>query len=263
MKYFKYETLGNSVLVIVDVERMERSLVKRLCTKDLGLAVNRIILFKSLEKEVLIYDENGDELSCCLDSVRALASYLKRCDSSIEEFTIKTKKANVYCRTNSVEEVEISIDKYSLKSSDVPVDCRKQKFLKEVIIIDQVRYDISSMNVVDANTAVFTKIGEKLKLEKIGRVISKSPIFFEGTNVCFINVVSKEKLDIKTYINNKGFGFINSHCLIAGAYFSYFYGKSNKEVKVLSGEYEVNITIDDRLTIYAPVMLIASGELHF
>lgn len=213
MKFSKMHGNGNDFIVIDDRKKeflgREEELAKELCHRHFGIGGDGILIVRDsdiAQTQMIIVNTDGSYAAMCGNGIRCFAKYVW--DENIvkgDGIRIETgdgvKEAFLSIENNEVKEVKIYMGKASFNTESIPAKI-KGELINKQIKIDNREYNITSMLMGVPHTVIFGKL-EDYDVEE-GRAIERYDIFPEGTNVNFCEVISRNKVKVKTWERGAG-----------------------------------------------------------
>lgn len=271
MKFTKMHGNGNDFIVIDDLDNkfygLEDKLARKLCHRHYGVGGDGILLVRKsncADIQMVIINADGSYASMCGNGIRCFAKYvyengLANGNSIDIETGDGVKKAELKIKNHIVEDVTINMGKPSFEPSKIPADFEEEVMDVEVTADGRV-YKIDSMLMGVPHTVIFGKL-EDHKIEE-GSLIEKLSVFKEGTNVNFCEVISSEKIKVKTWERGAGptLACGTGCCASAVACFRHKYTGNVVEVQVPGGKLFVEIT-DEGVMMTGPAEVSFIGEV--
>jgi diaminopimelate epimerase len=213
MQFTKMHGNGNDFIVIEDLNGeylgQESSLAQKLCNRNFGIGGDGILLVrKSLKADIKmeIINSDGSYASMCGNGVRCFAKYVwdknivKKSPIEVETGDgIKT--AYLAVEDNYVKSVRIYMGKPFFEPSAIPA-------LSDGEIIDRnfktkdKSYNITSMLLGVPHTIIIGQL-DSFNVEE-GKNIEKDPLFPQGTNVNFCEIIDNYNIKVKTWERGAG-----------------------------------------------------------
>lgn len=213
MKFTKMHGNGNDFVVIDDRSNhfldKEGELAKKLCDRKFAIGGDGILIVRESEiaqTQMIIMNADGSYASMCGNGIRCFAKYVWD-ENIVKGNSIKietgdgVKEAFLNIEDNVVKEVTINMGSPSFKVEDIPAKFDEEIISKQIKISDK-EYNITSMLMGVPHTVIFGNI-DQYNVEE-GRSIEKNEIFPKGTNVNFCEVVSRDKIKVKTWERGAG-----------------------------------------------------------
>jgi len=183
LKFVKYSGNGNDFIIIREEDRPSPEVMEKLCHRNFGIGADGVVTIgKSTKGDALmrIFNADGGEAEMCGNAVRCVATYLD---------TITEPNKDVY-------QIETMNALYSIRRKG------KTFALEMTEIKDQNIHDLS--NFKDFKQSFFVNTGvphlvfltddaKAVEIKQVGSHFRHLPVFPNGTNVTFVQVLDAEK----------------------------------------------------------------------
>lgn len=216
--FFKMQALGNDFLII-DLTKGELKynysvFTKFLCDRHFGVGADGIIYFyksKVADIKMRIFNSDGTEAEMCGNGIRCLARFLY--DKKIinkRNFTVQTlagtKNIKIYGDNNDI--IEINMGKVSFDINEIPVYI-PQIYDKNKIPNFEIPYKndklvFDAVSVGNPHAVCFVEDFNTLNIEEIGAMVEKYKFFPNKTNVEFVTVENRNKINIRVWERGVG-----------------------------------------------------------
>ncbi len=209
MKFYKVHGLGNDFVLFDgrDVENVDwNALTKRVCDRHTGIGADgTLILLRSAIADVRmrIINADGSEAEMCGNGIRAFARYCF--ENGVvrgTEFTVETgagiMKPRIILKNGRVDGVRVDMGEPLLDAKDVPVAV-DGRAIGLTLTEDGRTFSFSSVRVGVPHTMVFVDTLNESDVPKYGPLIEHDPLFPERTNVNFVEVLSPERVRMRTW----------------------------------------------------------------
>ncbi|MFL0196873.1 diaminopimelate epimerase [Clostridium sp. WILCCON 0269] len=270
MKFTKMHGTGNDFIVIDDRQNIflgkERELGSKLCSRHFGVGGDGILIVRESNIapiKMIIINSDGSYASMCGNGIRCFAKYVWE-QNLIKEPVVKIetgdgiKEAFLSIENGEVKEVTIDMGTPSFDPEKVPVKFEGEVVEKEIKIEDK-SYIITTLFMGVPHTVIFGKLENYDVAE--GKYIEKYPIFTQGTNVNFCEIVNENEIKVKTWERGAGptlaCGTGSCACVVA----AHRVGLAEKKVKVTvpGGRLLVEIK-DHNVFMTGPAAVSFKGE---
>lgn len=229
MKLLKVHGSGNDFFIL-DEEQLEQALSEeelkqlaiRICDRKNGLhggADGLLDVTKGhngTNGRMRVINADGSEASMCGNGIRTVARYLSE-KSKQDSFKIQTmyadlqvKKSNPFAENVPAFDAEIS--PVSFAAEDLKMHVGKDKLVDELIPQLSKSIKFSAVAVPNPHLIAFVD-HETLVGDELGRIASylnngTNPIFPDGVNVSFVEILAPNKIFVRTY--ERGVGYTNA-----------------------------------------------------
>lgn len=251
VKFYKYQGTGNDFIIVdnrkLSFPKNNVSLIKKLCDRRFGIGADGFILLEKSEEtdfKMIYFNADGNESSMCGNGGRCIVAFAKKL-GIIEGNT-------TFLATDGLHFASIDNDIINLQMKDV----RSVEIFK----------NHSFLNTGSPHHVTFCNTVKDLDIKKLGKKIRYgAPYFEEGTNVNFVEQISTNTFDVRTYERGVedetlacGTGVtavaIAAHNINKTAYNSII-------LNVLGGQLEVSFNKEDN--IYKNVFLKGPAQFIF
>lgn len=215
MKFTKMHGLGNDFIFFENLDNVEMGyseMAVKMCHRQLGIGADGIIAVLPSEVADLrmrIINADGSEANMCGNAIRCFARYAyERGLVNSKSFRIETFAGiiipDVIIRDEQVEAVRVNMGKPDIKRKNIPMLGNETAAISvNLPLVDQ-EINITSLLMGVPHTMVFVDDLEAVELEKMGRNIEKHSLFPRGTNVNFVEVVSRDRIKVRTWERGAG-----------------------------------------------------------
>lgn len=209
MKFFKVHGLGNDFVLFDgrDVENVDwNALAVKVCDRHTGIGADgTLILLRSAIADVRmrIINADGSEAEMCGNGIRAFARYCF--ENGVvhgTEFSVETgagvMKPRIKLKNGRVDGVRVDMGEPHIEAADVPVKVDGRAIDMQLTVSDRT-FSFSSVRLGVPHTMVFVDPLVETDVPKYGPLIEHDPLFPERTNVNFVEVLSRERIRIRTW----------------------------------------------------------------
>ena len=243
MKFQKMHGLGNDFILMDDIDPVKYDLAAlaiRLCDRHQGIGADGIILILPSEiadVKMRIINSDGSEANRCGNGIRCFAKYVY--DNQIntaKSFTIETGAGimipELIIEDGKVLFVKVNMGAPDLERSAIPMTGVAGHVINEPLTIQDNVYNITSLLMGVPHTLVFVDHLDQTDIVSTGRQIEKNPVFPNGTNVNFVEVINDHEIKIRTWERGAGSTLACGTGSCASAVAASLNGKTGKEVTV-------------------------------
>lgn len=229
MKLLKVHGSGNDFFIL-DEEQLEQALSEeelkqlaiRICDRKNGLhggADGLLDVTKGHDGtngRMRVINADGSEASMCGNGIRTVARYLSE-KSKQDSFKIQTMYADLQVKKSkpfaeNVPAFDAEISPVSFATKDLKMRVVKDKLVDELIPQLSKSIKFSAVAVPNPHLIAFVD-HDTLVGNELGRIASYlnngvNPIFPDGVNVSFVEILAPNKIFVRTY--ERGVGFTNA-----------------------------------------------------
>ncbi len=219
IEFAKMEGLGNDFIIMDDragkIEsfRPYPELAKKLCSRHFGIGADGIILILSSQTHDIgfrIMNSDGSEAQMCGNGMRCFAKLLYEKKISIQKkFRVDTKAGTMIPEVimgngGQVLSVRVDMGEPILLCRDIPFQSQNERAFDEPLTVGGREYRITAVSMGNPHAVIFVDDYKTLDLEKEGRAIETHERFPQKTNVEFIQVLSRNELNMKVWERGAG-----------------------------------------------------------
>ena len=276
MKFTKMHGCGNDyVYVNCFEEKIENpSETARLVSdRHFGIGSDGLILICPSDKadfRMAMYNLDGSEGKMCGNGVRCIAKYVydhhltDKTQMSLETLGgIKYLDLNI--KDGKVETVTVDMGAPILTPSEIPVNIPKEQAVDEPVEIDGKEWRITCVSMGNPHAVVFVDDTASLKLEQIGPLFEKHPLFPEQVNTEFVHVIDRHTVDMRVWERGSGETLACGTGACATAMACILTGQTDNEVLVHLVGGDLLIQYDaEKNTVFmtGPATEVFSGEIE-
>ncbi|NOZ82979.1 MAG: diaminopimelate epimerase [Euryarchaeota archaeon] len=210
MRVFKYHGTGNDFVLVENLslsieEESKPELARRLCNRRLGVGADGMLLVEPSERADIkfrYFNSDGSEAGMCGNGMRCFAKHVydfsivgSRCmrvetpAGEVEVCVVRSRGARADVRVN------MGVPRF--EPSEVPVEA-EHRVLGMKLETAAGEVEVSAVNTGVPHAVVFVEDVEAVDVETLGRAVRWHPVFPEGANVNFVQVVDG-MLKVRTY----------------------------------------------------------------
>lgn len=272
MKFYKVHGLGNDFVLFDgrDVENVDwKALTVRVCDRHTGVGADgTLILLKSAIADVRmrIINADGSEAEMCGNGIRAFSRYCF--ENGVvrgTQFSVETgagiMKPRIILKNGRVDGVRVDMGEPLIEAKDVPVQADGRAIGLE-LTADGRTFSFSSVRVGVPHTIVFVDPLDEADVPKYGPLIEHDPLFPERTNVDFVQVLSPERIKMRTWERGCGCTLACGTGACSAAVACVLSGKTgrNVDVEIALGTLHIEWSpTDNRVYMTGPAEIVFSG----
>lgn len=275
MEFKKYVAAGNDFIAFKgeDIKGIDKNnLALSVCNRHFGLGADGILIAEESDIgdiQMLYYNSDGSQGEMCGNGIRAFSKFIYEEDIiKKEEIKIETlagiKNVKLSINEDIVEKVKVNMGRPIYSGKKIPVDIDKDRIEGEEITIDGKSYEFSAVLVGVPHVVIFVDDIKNIDINDLGSKIETHDLFPKKTNVNFVEVISKEKINIYTWERGAGrtlgCGTGSSSSVLIGNNL----GLLNKKVEVeTEGGSLVIELVNEEIFMTGTATLIAEGEYFY
>ena len=272
MKFYKMHGLGNDFVLFDGREVMGvdwNALTVKICNRHAGVGADgALILLNSAVADVRmrIINADGSEAEMCGNGIRAFARYVF--ENGVvrgTEFTVETgagvMKPRIVLKNGRVDGVRVDMGEPKIEAKDVPVKV-DGRAIGMLLTAEDRTFPFSSVRIGVPHTVVFVDPLIEADVSKYGPLIENDPLFPERTNVDFVQVLSDDRIRMRTWERGCGCTLACGTGACAAAVACVLGGKTGRKVTVelTLGTLLIEWTeADNRVYMTGPAEIVFSG----
>jgi len=275
MKFTKMHGLGNDFIFFENLDNVEMNypaMAIRMCQRQLGIGADGIIAVLPSEIADLrmrIINADGSEANMCGNAIRCFGKYAyERGLVQTKTFRIETFAGiiipEVITENEKVISVRVNMGKPNTERQFIPMLGDEKEAIRVSIEIVGQEFYLSSLLMGVPHTMVFVDDLKSVDLLKIGPAIEKHSLFPKGTNVNFVEVVSRDHIKVRTWERGAGATLAcgTGSCASAVASAINNYTGRNISVELQYGKLEIQWAEDGTVFMTGPAEESFTGEIH-
>jgi len=275
MKFTKMHGLGNDFIFFenpTNIEMNYPAMAIKLCHRQLGIGADGIIAVLPSEIADLrmrIINADGSEANMCGNAIRCFGKYAyERGLVQTKTFRIETFAGiiipEVITEDEKVISVRVNMGKPNTERQFIPMLGDEKEAIRVSIKIVGQEFYLSSLLMGVPHTMVFVDDLKSVDLLKIGPAIEKHSLFPKGTNVNFVEVVSRDHIKVRTWERGAGATLAcgTGSCASAIASAINNYTGRNISVELQYGKLEIEWAEDGTVFMTGPAEESFTGEIH-
>lgn len=258
IKFTKMHGAGNDYIYIDCFEQQiddPGALSRRLSDRHFGVGGDGVILVcpsNVADAKMRMFNADGSEGRMCGNGIRCVGKFVyEKRGVQKPVLTIETlagiKTLRMQAEDGIVSSITVDMQAPGLDPESIPTVLPGESVVNRPIIIDGVTYNITCVSMGSPHAVVFCEEDVRtLALEKIGPKFEKNPIFPDGVNTEFINVIDGNTLRMRVWERGSGETLACGTGACASVVAATLNGfcKKNQKVKVvlLGGELTIEYT---------------------
>ena len=270
MRFVKVHELGNDFVLFDgrDVETVDWiALSKKVCDRRVGVGADGVlILLRSAIADVRMRVIRADGSEAAANGIRAFSRYCF--ENGVVRgtaFSVETRagliKPRIILKSGRVGGVRIDMGEPLCDAESVPVKV-DGRAIDLLLTVEDRSFSFSSVRVGEPHTIVFVDPLIDTDVAKYGPLIGHDPLFPEGTNVDFAEVLSHDRIRMRTCPRDPKSIAVDETGACAAAVACALSGKTGRTVSV---EVERGVLLvewsetDNRIYMTGPAEAVFSG----
>ncbi len=214
--FSKFTGLGNDFIVIdlrnSNFEFLQKEInqnaVIRICDRKFGIGADGIILIlppveNNNHLKMRIFNSDGTEAEMCGNGIRCLLSFDNHLGNIYPDNKIKVETKSGLCNSSILKDGQIKVDmgKPILNSLLIPttIEDFKNGLPSTNINIDNITLKVNAVGMGNPHLIVYYHDFENIPLERWGKSLEANSYFPNKTNVHFVNIINRNKIEVKVW----------------------------------------------------------------
>ncbi len=262
----KYHGCGNSFIILeYDETKDYTSLAKQLCSQDVGIGSDGLMVVKQNPLEMVFYNLDGSIAPMCGNGIRCFAKYVYERIEAKERFDVVTGAGvmKVHVIQANPFRVEINMGKADFDVKKLHLSDPNLKEVKHhTLSIHGQDVQIHSVFLGTIHTIVFVDEICYEQVQRDGKAICEHPLFSEKTNVNFVCVKDRKNIQVLTYERGVGITKACGTGCCASVYYAHAYGYCEESVHVQLALGTLKITLKEDVYMEGPATFVAKGSIE-
>ena len=270
LSFTKMQALGNDFIIINGTKQkinLSPQLIQRLADRHFGIGCDQILLLEPPKNPKAdfyyrIFNADGKEVNQCGNGVRCVALFVKD-----QGLTSKKKlRFETHCGIITTHILKDNIVRVNMGSPEqnpdkIPFISKTKKTTYPLLVNSlKKKFNICALSFGNPHCILWTKMLEKLPVDKIGALLSKHPRFPEETNVGFTKVLDRQTILLRVFERGVGETLACGSAACAAMVASKLLDLVDNEVDVLMKGGKVTVQWQGKGT---PVWLTGPAEFVF
>lgn len=271
MDFVKMHGLGNDFIIIDNRNNCiinPRDLAVKLCDRHFGIGADGILIVEESnfgDIKMNIINSDGSTAEMCGNGIRCFSKYVyERGIINKQNINIETlagiMKAELQVENSKVINIRVNMGSPILDKKSIPCNCEEDN-LNYYIEVNGRRYNASTLLMGVPHTIVYVDRIDKNEVVEVGKVIENLDIFPSKTNVNFVKVINRKKIEVRTWERGAGYTHACGTGTCASAVASFLLGKTNNMVEAMlyGGQLYIEYT-DGNVFMTGPAEFICEGR---
>lgn len=272
MNYAKYHALGNDYLVIRPQDlatELTDETTRRICHRNYGLGSDGILLgpleSTACDFGLRILNPDGSEAEKSGNGLRIFARFLW--DEGLVQqapFTVETLGGAVRCEVqDSGQSVRVEMGRVSFQSEAIPVKGESREVINEEMDINEETLTFCAATVGNPHCVVLVDTPTQELAHRLGPKIETDPRFPARTNVQFMKVIDRNRIQIEIWERGAGYTLASGSSSTAAAAVAHRLGECDAEITVEmpGGLLSIAFDTDFAATMTGPVTKVSTGVM--
>ena len=217
MKFTKMQGCGNDYIYVNGfaehiLQEEKPKLARRLSDRHFGVGGDGLIFInpsKEADFEMEMYNADGSRAEMCGNGIRCVAKYVF--DHRIahkEELRIETlsgiKTCRVHAENGQAVSVTVDMGDAILTPGEIPVALPGERVVGQNVEVAGGIYEITCVSMGNPHCVIFGEDPDGLDLPEIGPLFEHDPLFPQGVNTEFIQVLDSRTLKMRVWERGSG-----------------------------------------------------------
>lgn len=273
MKFTKMQGIGNDyVYVNCFEEHVENpsKLAIAISNRHFGVGSDGLILImpsQIADAKMRIFNADGSEAQMCGNGIRCVAKYLyesglKRSDRMTIETSAGLKAIELAISNSTVSQVKVEMGAPKLLRNDIPMLGKNTRVINEPLHVGSTVLNITCVSMGNPHCITFVDDVDSVQLNVIGKAIENHELFPERINAHFVQLVSNNKIKIRTWERGSGETLACGTGAVAAGV-ACVLNKLTEGViyaQLPGGQLEVEWTVDNKTYMTGPAEFVFTGR---
>ncbi len=202
LPFTKYQSIGNSFVLIERQDLDLPELAKKVCNPKFGIGADGLLAvdLNSNPNSLRMFNPDGTE-DFCGNGLRCTAYHARF--NGIEPKSILHGGREIIIKFDPYDWIDVSLPPYSFEPQDVPLRNGEKEIFEREIVLDGNLYKISSVSTGSTHTVIFKEPTESEFL-KVSSILENSELFPNRTSVMWAWQTSDKQLSIRIWERGAG-----------------------------------------------------------
>lgn len=212
VKFTKMHGLGNDFMVVDCVTQkisFDSTLIKRLGDRNFGVGFDQLLVVEpphspELDFHYRIFNQDGSEVQMCGNGARCFARFVVEhnlCNK--KEIRVSTVSGELTLKLEDDGEVVVNMGKPTFEPHKIPCTFNSES-ARYSLPLDSEKHGMSSLEIgaVSMGNPHMVTVVEDVKtcfIDSLGPVLESNKCFPERVNVGFMQVVSRNEINLRVY----------------------------------------------------------------
>ena len=208
VKFTKMHGIGNDFVIIDNKQHLvsnKSEFARKICNRHTGVGADGLILLYPSDKcdvKIEIFNSDGSEAYMCGNGVRCVCKYI--IDNNIakeKDITIETKSGIKHITYSEKENFLARVDmgEATFCSQHMPLITDQSVIYDMPLKIQNGTFNITCVYIGNLHTVIFVDNLWLFPFEEIALQIQKNRLFYESTNVEFVEIVNDSKIKMRVF----------------------------------------------------------------
>jgi diaminopimelate epimerase len=282
IRFIKFHGYGNDYLVIDAGDLNEitnlNKFARAICDRHYGAGADGIAVVSAPEIDetdeadfrVRIFNPDGSEAGLSGNGTRCAASYLfytQRWDKSELRLATRSGVKRYFLREQigtGTYLFDSELGRPRLESHSVPM-ITEESLLRVIgypLVVEGETFNVTALEMGNPNCSIFVDDFEKVDWRRFGKAIENHQQFPDRTNVEFIRVLDRERIELRIWERGVGETTASGTCSCAAAIASMINGFTDRQIEVRTQGGTVNVLWqnDGQVVLTGIAEIVYQGE---
>ena len=273
MHFTKMQGIGNDFIMVEDFKnevQEKNNLAKELCDRHFGIGADGLIFIENsniADLKMRIINSDGSNADMCGNGIRCFSKYVYE-KNIIKKNTLDIEtpagimKAELSVENDMVGTVRINMGKPCYDKKLVPFNGELNNKAYSLDIGGK-NYEMTTLLMGVPHTVLFSGELSEDNVIQYGRYIEKLPIYPQGTNVNFVNVIDDRTISVRTWERGAGPTLACGTGACASVAASYLNNKTGRKVKakLMKGELIIEQDVNGYIYMEGPASTVYEGDI--
>lgn len=273
MHFTKMQGIGNDFIMVEDFKnevQNKNNLAKKLCDRHFGIGADGLVFIENsniADLKMRIINSDGSNADMCGNGIRCFSKYVYE-KNIIKKDTLDIEtlagimKAKLSVENDMVSTVRINMGKPCYDKKLIPFNGELNNKAYSLDIGGK-SYEMTTLLMGVPHTVLFSGEISEDDVIRYGRYIEKLPIYPQGTNVNFVNVIDDRTISVRTWERGAGPTLACGTGACASVAASYLNNKTGRKVKakLMKGELIIEQDVSGYIYMEGPASTVYEGDI--
>ena len=276
--FIKFHGFGNDYIVI-EAEQLAGvadlgAFAKAICSRHVGAGSDGIAIVSRAEPgtadfHVRIFNPDGSEAGLSGNGTRCAAAYLhyqKLWSAEVLRLSTRSGVKRYFLREKGngkyVFDSELGVPQFDSANIPMLTEPDLEKVMEYPVDVDGVTVKVTAVQIGNPVCSIFVGAFDELDWRRIGKSLEVHQQFPERTNVVFVKVLDRERIELRIWERGVGETTASGTCSCAAAVAAMVNGKTERLVKAImpGGEATIRWREDGEVVITGSAAVVYSGD---
>ncbi len=276
MKFTKMQGLGNDY-IYVDCTRADlknpSEIAKKVSDRHFGIGSDGLVLILPSQKadfRMRMFNSDGSESEMCGNAIRCVGKYVYDNGLTNKNIINIETLAGIKVLTMTVENGQVTLVRVDmgepiLLPKDVPVDSEKDRFVAELVNIDNREFKVTAVSMGNPHAVSYIDDVASFPLSQIGPKMETNKLFPRKVNAEFVQIIDRTTLKMRVWERGAGETLACGTGACAVLVSSVLNNLSERAatVKLLGGDLFIEWSeTDNHVYMTGPAVKVFDGEIN-